>query len=163
VDAYPARLFERGFYMGYFHNDSVPDRDPKSKWYDAQYDAVAYPPYAAGPLYGVSRNVLEWLVRASEDGMLRTDWRNEDVSMGSWLHGTRFQRVHDEGMLRYLECSVRDHTKPPFALHIQTYLGGPDVFRRVQDAKERAAMLSAIRKQSFDHIKQSNILRGKCC
>lgn len=115
-----------GTYMGYFHNDSKPDPRPGSKWSDPVYEATVgaqapYMPYAAGPFYGLSQPAIAFLGRAGAAGALRTDWKNEDVSVGQWLHGTAVHRHHEEGMLRYLEGSTGDRGRVPYALHMQSY------------------------------------------
>jgi len=112
--------------MGYFHNDSRPDPAEGSKWADPTYvasvgESAPYMPYAAGPFYALSQPGIAHLGRSGASGFLRTDWKNEDVTVGQWMHGTAAHRSHEEGILRYLEGSSRNRNCLPFALHMQSY------------------------------------------
>ncbi|XP_046288039.1 UDP-GalNAc:beta-1,3-N-acetylgalactosaminyltransferase 2 isoform X5 [Marmota monax] len=56
--------------------------DRTGKWQELEYPSPAYPAFACGSGYVISRDIVNWL--ASNSGRLKT-YQGEDVSMGIWM------------------------------------------------------------------------------
>ncbi|XP_047376559.1 UDP-GalNAc:beta-1,3-N-acetylgalactosaminyltransferase 2 isoform X3 [Sciurus carolinensis] len=68
------------FWWGNFRLNWAVDRT--GKWQELEYPSPAYPAFACGSGYVVSKDVVDWL--ASNSGRLKT-YQGEDVSMGIWM------------------------------------------------------------------------------
>ncbi|ERM94500.1 beta-1,3-galactosyltransferase GALT1 [Amborella trichopoda] len=76
----------KGLLYGLINSDSKPHRNPESKWYISpeEYNEEAYPPWAHGPGYIVSRDVAASVVHRHKKGRLKL-FKLEDVAMGIWI------------------------------------------------------------------------------
>lgn len=52
------------------------------KWAEPSYESITYPPFACGSGYVITRPVVDWIVRNSNDLKV---YQGEDTSMGIWL------------------------------------------------------------------------------
>ncbi|XP_048223676.1 UDP-GalNAc:beta-1,3-N-acetylgalactosaminyltransferase 2 isoform X2 [Perognathus longimembris pacificus] len=68
--------------------------DRTGKWQELEYPSPAYPAFACGSGYVISRDIVEWLARNS--GRLKT-YQGEDVSMGIWMAAIGPKR-HQDGL-----------------------------------------------------------------
>ncbi|XP_055002686.1 UDP-GalNAc:beta-1,3-N-acetylgalactosaminyltransferase 2 isoform X2 [Sorex araneus] len=68
------------FWWGNFRLNWAVDRT--GKWQELEYPSPAYPAFACGSGYVISRDIVYWLARNS--GRLKT-YQGEDVSMGIWM------------------------------------------------------------------------------
>jgi len=106
-------------YGGCFNNASVVSLDPASKWVDTRFPMRTFPPYAAGPTYYLSHAAVRYLATQLRAGLLATDWRNEDASVGSWLlPARRVSRIHEEGCLRFADAAAHTYGEAPWSMHI---------------------------------------------
>eukprot|EP00088_Acartia_fossae_P055313 TRINITY_DN64199_c0_g1_i1.p1 TRINITY_DN64199_c0_g1~~TRINITY_DN64199_c0_g1_i1.p1 ORF type:complete len:318 (+),score=16.30 TRINITY_DN64199_c0_g1_i1:57-1010(+) len=79
-------------YWGYF--DGRAPIKQTGKWAEAEYNLCdRYIPYAVGGGYILGWDLLKHIVRMG--GMLAT-FKNEDVSIGTWLAGAQIIKIHDE-------------------------------------------------------------------
>lgn len=162
-------LLVRGLYGGFFHNETLRTLDPNSKWFDPHYPALAYPPYANGATYFVSGPWLAWLRASADAGVLETRWKNEDVSLGTWLAGTVVRRFHDEGVLRCLDCEVASYHQDPWVIHIHTraqIVEERDPAHRVRVPNPREARMAFLRTEWARlqrRLSEGKLLRGECC
>ncbi|XP_023326596.1 beta-1,3-galactosyltransferase 6-like isoform X2 [Eurytemora carolleeae] len=66
----------------------------QGKWAEVSYDLCdRYIPYALGGGYGLGWRLVKHIARSAD--MLKL-YKNEDVSVGTWLAGVQVTRVHDE-------------------------------------------------------------------
>ncbi|XP_045715811.1 UDP-GalNAc:beta-1,3-N-acetylgalactosaminyltransferase 2 isoform X2 [Phyllostomus hastatus] len=103
------------FWWGNFRWNWAVDRT--GKWQELEYPSPAYPAFACGSGYVVSRDIVRWL--ASNAGRLKT-YQGEDVSMGIWMAAigpTRYQdslwlceKTCETGMLSSPQYSARELT-----------------------------------------------------
>ncbi len=81
----------RRLYWGYFMGYAYPE--PNGKWKERHwFKCPHYLPYAMGGGYVLSRDVVDILVTLSHKLAL---YKNEDVTVGSWLAPFNLQRKHD--------------------------------------------------------------------
>ncbi|OMO53423.1 hypothetical protein CCACVL1_28661 [Corchorus capsularis] len=75
-----------GLLYGLISFDSSPHRDKDSKWYisEEEWPHSAYPPWAHGPGYIVSRDIAKFIVRGHQERELKL-FKLEDVAMGIWI------------------------------------------------------------------------------
>eukprot|EP00088_Acartia_fossae_P008304 TRINITY_DN13959_c0_g1_i1.p1 TRINITY_DN13959_c0_g1~~TRINITY_DN13959_c0_g1_i1.p1 ORF type:complete len:414 (-),score=26.26 TRINITY_DN13959_c0_g1_i1:109-1311(-) len=79
-------------YWGYFAGRSSIVKT--GKWAETEYNLCdRYIPYALGGGYILGWDVLKHIARMG--GMLAT-FKNEDVSVGTWLAGAKINRIHDQ-------------------------------------------------------------------
>ncbi|XP_024894831.1 UDP-GalNAc:beta-1,3-N-acetylgalactosaminyltransferase 2 [Pteropus alecto] len=91
--------------------------DRTGKWQELEYPSPAYPAFACGSGYVVSKDIVHWL--ASNAGRLKT-YQGEDVSMGIWMAAIGPRRYQDglwlcektcaSGMLSSPQYSARELT-----------------------------------------------------
>lgn len=76
----------RGLLYGLINSDSQPHRSTDSKWYISpeEWHGDAYPPWAHGPGYVVSRDIAKAVYKWYKKGMLKI-FKLEDVAMGIWI------------------------------------------------------------------------------
>ncbi|KAG0494725.1 hypothetical protein HPP92_005719 [Vanilla planifolia] len=74
-----------GLLYGRINYNDKPNRDPNSKWYISQeeWPGEAYPPWAHGPGYVVSRDIAKAVYKQVKRGSLKM-FQLEDVAMGIW-------------------------------------------------------------------------------
>ncbi|KAM5193626.1 UDP-GalNAc:beta-1,3-N-acetylgalactosaminyltransferase 2 [Mantella aurantiaca] len=75
--------------------------DRTGKWQELEYLSPAYPPFACGSGYVLSRDAVLWL--AANAGHLKA-YQGEDVSMGIWMAAIGPRRYQDDGWLCDKEC-----------------------------------------------------------
>uniref|UniRef100_A0A7N6BJC4 Hexosyltransferase n=1 Tax=Anabas testudineus TaxID=64144 RepID=A0A7N6BJC4_ANATE len=92
-------LKRSNFWWGNFRQSWAVDRI--GKWQELEYASPAYPAFACGSGYVVSRDLVEWL--ASNAGKLKA-YQGEDVSMGIWMAAVGPQKYQDPGWLCEKEC-----------------------------------------------------------
>ncbi|KAI4335041.1 hypothetical protein L6164_013725 [Bauhinia variegata] len=65
---------------------SSPHRDEGSKWYisEKEWPHAAYPPWAHGPGYVISRDIAKFIVQGHQERKLKL-FKLEDVAMGIWV------------------------------------------------------------------------------
>uniref|UniRef100_A0A3P8W196 Hexosyltransferase n=1 Tax=Cynoglossus semilaevis TaxID=244447 RepID=A0A3P8W196_CYNSE len=99
VDTYrsvPSKLLQ--FYKCFRQSWAV---DRIGKWQELEYASPAYPAFACGSGYVVSRDLVQWL--ASNAEKLKA-YQGEDVSMGIWMAAVGPQKYQDPGWLCEKEC-----------------------------------------------------------
>uniref|UniRef100_A0A3B3ZB18 Hexosyltransferase n=1 Tax=Periophthalmus magnuspinnatus TaxID=409849 RepID=A0A3B3ZB18_9GOBI len=105
VDTYrnvPTKLlqfYKCNFWWGNFRQSWAVDRI--GKWQELEYPSPAYPAFACGSGYVVSRDLVQWL--ASNAEKLKA-YQGEDVSMGIWMAAVGPQKYQDAGWLCEKEC-----------------------------------------------------------
>lgn len=92
-------LKRSNFWWGNFRQSWAVDRI--GKWQELEYASPAYPAFACGSGYVVSRDLVQWL--ASNAGQLKA-YQGEDVSMGIWMAAVGPQKYQDAGWLCEKEC-----------------------------------------------------------
>uniref|UniRef100_A0A8C8DXW6 Hexosyltransferase n=1 Tax=Oryzias sinensis TaxID=183150 RepID=A0A8C8DXW6_9TELE len=92
-------LKRRHFWWGNFRQNWAVDRI--GKWQELEYASPAYPAFACGSGYVVSRDLVQWL--ASNADQLKA-YQGEDVSMGIWMAAVGPQKYQDAGWLCEKEC-----------------------------------------------------------
>lgn len=82
-----------GLLYGLISFQSSPHRDKNSKWFISQkeWPVEAYPPWAHGPGYIISRDIAKFVVRGHQERTLKL-FKLEDVAMGIWI-----QQYKDSG------------------------------------------------------------------
>ncbi|XP_036402965.1 UDP-GalNAc:beta-1,3-N-acetylgalactosaminyltransferase 2 [Megalops cyprinoides] len=106
VDAVLMKIDHKGlrrsnFWWGNFRQSWAVDR--VGKWQELEYASPAYPAFACGSGYVVSRDLVEWL--ASNAEKLKA-YQGEDVSMGIWMAAVGPRKYQDSGWLCEKECFV---------------------------------------------------------
>uniref|UniRef100_A0A672J8R7 Hexosyltransferase n=1 Tax=Salarias fasciatus TaxID=181472 RepID=A0A672J8R7_SALFA len=104
VDSVLMKIDQKGlkrsnFWWGNFRQSWAVDRI--GKWQELEYASPAYPAFACGSGYVVSRDLVQWL--ASNAGKLKA-YQGEDVSMGIWMAAVGPQKYQDAGWLCEKEC-----------------------------------------------------------
>lgn len=104
VDSVLAKIDQKGlqrsnFWWGNFRQSWAVDRI--GKWQELEYASPAYPAFACGSGYVVSRDLVQWL--ASNADQLKA-YQGEDVSMGIWMAAVGPQKYQDPGWLCEKEC-----------------------------------------------------------
>ncbi|XP_035519925.1 UDP-GalNAc:beta-1,3-N-acetylgalactosaminyltransferase 2 isoform X1 [Morone saxatilis] len=92
-------LKRSNFWWGNFRQSWAVDRI--GKWQELEYASPAYPAFACGSGYVVSRDLVQWL--ASNADKLKA-YQGEDVSMGIWMAAVGPQKYQDPGWLCEKEC-----------------------------------------------------------
>lgn len=92
-------LKRSNFWWGNFRQSWAVDRI--GKWQELEYASPAYPAFACGSGYVVSRDLVQWL--ASNAEKLKA-YQGEDVSMGIWMAAVGPQKYQDSGWLCEKEC-----------------------------------------------------------
>ncbi|KAK9541781.1 hypothetical protein VZT92_001801 [Zoarces viviparus] len=92
-------LKRSNFWWGNFRQSWAVDRI--GKWQELEYASPAYPAFACGSGYVVSRDLVQWL--ASNADQLKA-YQGEDVSMGIWMAAVGPQKYQDPGWLCEKEC-----------------------------------------------------------
>lgn len=92
-------LKRSNFWWGNFRQSWAVDRI--GKWQELEYPSPAYPAFACGSGYVVSRDLVQWL--ASNADKLKA-YQGEDVSMGIWMAAVGPQKYQDSGWLCEKEC-----------------------------------------------------------
>ncbi|XP_059091229.1 beta-1,3-galactosyltransferase 6-like [Tigriopus californicus] len=85
--------YESALYWGLFDGRAPVFRSPRSKWQEADYFLCdKYIPYALGGGYVLSQDLVHFI---AENADLLKLYKNEDVSVGTWLAPLKVNRVHD--------------------------------------------------------------------
>ncbi|XP_051503851.1 UDP-GalNAc:beta-1,3-N-acetylgalactosaminyltransferase 2 isoform X2 [Myxocyprinus asiaticus] len=95
------RLTHSKLWWGNFRQNWAVDR--VGKWQELEYASPAYPAFACGSGYVVSRDLVKWL--ASNAEYLKA-YQGEDVSMGIWMAAVGPRKYQDSGWLCEKECYV---------------------------------------------------------
>ncbi|KAK7901953.1 hypothetical protein WMY93_018722 [Mugilogobius chulae] len=99
-------LKRSNFWWGNFRQSWAVDRI--GKWQELEYPSPAYPAFACGSGYVVSRDLVQWLASNAEKLKLTRYESNrtagEDVSMGIWMAAVGPQKYQDAGWLCEKEC-----------------------------------------------------------
>ncbi|CAI0626415.1 unnamed protein product [Linum tenue] len=87
----------KGLYYGLMAYDSSPHRDKESKWYisEQEWPHAAYPPWAHGPGYIISRDIAKFIVQGHQERNLKL-FKLEDVAMGIWIEEMKKQKNKGE-------------------------------------------------------------------
>ncbi|XP_044070495.1 UDP-GalNAc:beta-1,3-N-acetylgalactosaminyltransferase 2-like isoform X4 [Siniperca chuatsi] len=99
VDTYrnvPSKLLQ--FYKCFRQSWAV---DRIGKWQELEYASPAYPAFACGSGYVVSRDLVQWLASNADKPKA---YQGEDVSMGIWMAAVGPQKYQDPGWLCEKEC-----------------------------------------------------------
>lgn len=104
VDSVLMKIDQKGlkrsnFWWGNFRQSWAVDRI--GKWQELEYASPAYPAFACGSGYVVSRDLVQWLADNAEK--LKA-YQGEDVSMGIWMAAVGPQKYQDAGWLCEKEC-----------------------------------------------------------
>ncbi|XP_076894226.1 hydroxyproline O-galactosyltransferase GALT3-like [Bidens hawaiensis] len=75
-----------GLLYGLVSLESIPQRDKDNKWYISteEWPEDAYPPWAHGPGYVISRDIAKFIVRGHQERNLKL-FKLEDVAVGIWI------------------------------------------------------------------------------
>ncbi|KAF8401247.1 hypothetical protein HHK36_012179 [Tetracentron sinense] len=75
-----------GLLYGLISFESAPHRNKDSKWYISteEWPHAAYPPWAHGPGYIISRDIAKFIVQGHQGRYLKL-FKLEDVAMGIWI------------------------------------------------------------------------------
>ncbi|XP_053769400.1 UDP-GalNAc:beta-1,3-N-acetylgalactosaminyltransferase 2 isoform X2 [Desmodus rotundus] len=98
------------FWWGNFRWNWAVDRT--GKWQELEYPSPAYPAFACGSGYVVSRDIVHWL--ASNAGRLKT-YQGEDVSMGIWMAAVGPKRYQDSLWLCEKTCETGMLSSPQYS------------------------------------------------
>nr|XP_055025433.1 UDP-GalNAc:beta-1,3-N-acetylgalactosaminyltransferase 2 [Misgurnus anguillicaudatus] len=96
-----SRLKQSHLWWGNFRQNWAVDR--VGKWQELEYSSPAYPAFACGSGYVVSRDLVEWLASNAEH--LKA-YQGEDVSMGIWMSAVGPSKYQDSGWLCEKDCYV---------------------------------------------------------
>ncbi|XP_043857595.1 UDP-GalNAc:beta-1,3-N-acetylgalactosaminyltransferase 2 isoform X3 [Dromiciops gliroides] len=110
VDTYrnvPAKLLN--FYRCFRLNWAV---DRTGKWQELEYPSPAYPAFACGSGYVISKDIVHWLAINSE--RLKT-YQGEDVSMGIWMAAIGPKRYQDSLWLCEKTCETGMLSSPQYS------------------------------------------------
>ncbi|XP_006895453.1 PREDICTED: UDP-GalNAc:beta-1,3-N-acetylgalactosaminyltransferase 2 [Elephantulus edwardii] len=89
------------FWWGNFRLNWAVDRT--GKWQELEYPSPAYPAFACGSGYVISRDIVHWM--ASNAQRLKT-YQGEDVSMGIWMAAIGPRRHQDSLWLCEKACTM---------------------------------------------------------
>ncbi|KAG7272541.1 hypothetical protein CRUP_004716 [Coryphaenoides rupestris] len=92
-------LWRNNSWWGNFRQSWAVDRI--GKWQELEYPSPAYPAFACGSGYVVSRDLVQWL--ATNADKLKA-YQGEDVSMGIWMAAVGPDKYQDPGWLCEKEC-----------------------------------------------------------
>lgn len=101
-----------GAYVGNFWIDAKPITAEGNKNYEGNFVGGYYPPYAGGPFYILSRPAIEYVLLNARS--LNWKWRNEDMSVGTWMVGMDIKIVQ-EWKIKLLNW--KHHERPFIAEH----------------------------------------------
>ncbi|XP_071063469.1 UDP-GalNAc:beta-1,3-N-acetylgalactosaminyltransferase 2 isoform X4 [Dasypus novemcinctus] len=110
VDTYrnvPAKLLN--FYRCFRLNWAV---DRTGKWQELEYPSPAYPAFACGSGYVISKDIVHWLASNSE--RLKT-YQGEDVSMGIWMAAIGPRRYQESLWLCEKTCETGMLSSPQYS------------------------------------------------
>ncbi|XP_068270857.1 UDP-GalNAc:beta-1,3-N-acetylgalactosaminyltransferase 2 isoform X6 [Nyctibius grandis] len=110
IDTYrnvPAKLLN--FYRCFRLNWAV---DRTGKWQELEYPSPAYPAFACGSGYVISKDIVQWLASNSE--RLKT-YQGEDVSMGIWMAAVGPKRYQDSLWLCEKTCESGMLSSPQYS------------------------------------------------
>nr|XP_023651972.1 UDP-GalNAc:beta-1,3-N-acetylgalactosaminyltransferase 2-like isoform X2 [Paramormyrops kingsleyae] len=93
------QLKRNNFWWGNFRQSWAVDR--VGKWQELEYASPAYPAFACGSGYVVSRDLVQWL---ADNGDKLKAYQGEDVSMGIWMAAVGPQKYQDPGWLCEKDC-----------------------------------------------------------
>ncbi|KAM5234925.1 UDP-GalNAc:beta-1,3-N-acetylgalactosaminyltransferase 2 isoform 2-T2 [Ctenodactylus gundi] len=99
-----------GLWWGNFRLNWAVDRT--GKWQELEYPSPAYPAFACGSGYVISRDIVDWL--ASNAGRLKT-YQGEDVSMGIWMAAIGPRRHQDSLWLCEKTCTTGMLSSPQYS------------------------------------------------
>ncbi|MFT7806152.1 UDP-GalNAc:beta-1,3-N-acetylgalactosaminyltransferase 2-like [Arapaima gigas] len=104
ADAVLMKIDQKGlkrsnFWWGNFRQSWAVDR--VGKWQELEYASPAYPAFACGSGYVVSRDLVQWL--ADNADKLKA-YQGEDVSMGIWMAAVGPRKYQDPGWLCEKDC-----------------------------------------------------------
>ncbi|XP_019507343.1 PREDICTED: UDP-GalNAc:beta-1,3-N-acetylgalactosaminyltransferase 2 [Hipposideros armiger] len=105
------------FWWGNFRLNWAVDRT--GKWQELEYPSPAYPAFACGSGYVVSRDIVQWL--ASNARRLKT-YQGEDVSMGIWMAAIGPKRYQDSLWLCEKSCEPGMLSSPQYSAQELTEL-----------------------------------------
>ncbi|XP_077024519.1 UDP-GalNAc:beta-1,3-N-acetylgalactosaminyltransferase 2 isoform X3 [Tamandua tetradactyla] len=86
--------------------------DRTGKWQELEYPSPAYPAFACGSGYVISRDIVHWLASNSE--RLKT-YQGEDVSMGIWMAAIGPKRYQDSLWLCEKTCETGMLSSPQYS------------------------------------------------
>ncbi|KAM4828646.1 UDP-GalNAc:beta-1,3-N-acetylgalactosaminyltransferase 2 [Thomomys bottae] len=86
--------------------------DRTGKWQELEYPSPAYPAFACGSGYVISRDIVDWL--AGNSGRLKT-YQGEDVSMGIWMAAIGPKRHQDSLWLCEKTCETGMLSSPQYS------------------------------------------------
>uniref|UniRef100_A0A2D4PGD9 Hexosyltransferase n=2 Tax=Micrurus surinamensis TaxID=129470 RepID=A0A2D4PGD9_MICSU len=86
--------------------------DRTGKWQELEYPSPAYPAFACGSGYVISKDVVEWLARNSERLKI---YQGEDVSMGIWMAAIGPKRYQDDLWLCEKTCESGMLSSPQYS------------------------------------------------
>ncbi|EHH15937.1 hypothetical protein EGK_02114, partial [Macaca mulatta] len=98
------------FWWGNFRLNWAVDRT--GKWQELEYPSPAYPAFACGSGYVISKDIVSWL--ASNSGRLKT-YQGEDVSMGIWMAAIGPKRYQDSLWLCEKTCETGMLSSPQYS------------------------------------------------
>ncbi|XP_044276025.1 UDP-GalNAc:beta-1,3-N-acetylgalactosaminyltransferase 2 isoform X3 [Varanus komodoensis] len=86
--------------------------DRTGKWQELEYPSPAYPAFACGSGYVISKDIVEWL--ASNSDRLKI-YQGEDVSMGIWMAAIGPKRYQDNLWLCEKTCESGMLSSPQYS------------------------------------------------
>ncbi|XP_013908103.1 PREDICTED: UDP-GalNAc:beta-1,3-N-acetylgalactosaminyltransferase 2 isoform X4 [Thamnophis sirtalis] len=86
--------------------------DRTGKWQELEYPSPAYPAFACGSGYVISKDVVEWLASNSERLKI---YQGEDVSMGIWMAAIGPKRYQDDLWLCEKTCESGMLSSPQYS------------------------------------------------
>ncbi|XP_054675759.1 UDP-GalNAc:beta-1,3-N-acetylgalactosaminyltransferase 2 isoform X5 [Grus americana] len=86
--------------------------DRTGKWQELEYPSPAYPAFACGSGYVISKDIVQWLASNSE--RLKT-YQGEDVSMGIWMAAVGPKRYQDSLWLCEKTCQSGMLSSPQYS------------------------------------------------
>ncbi|KAJ8794096.1 hypothetical protein J1605_019088 [Eschrichtius robustus] len=98
------------FWWGNFRLNWAVDRT--GKWQELEYPSPAYPAFACGSGYVITRDIVRWL--AGNSGRLKT-YQGEDVSMGIWMAAIGPKRYQDSLWLCEKTCETGMLSSPQYS------------------------------------------------
>ncbi|XP_027265232.1 UDP-GalNAc:beta-1,3-N-acetylgalactosaminyltransferase 2 isoform X6 [Cricetulus griseus] len=98
------------FWWGNFRLNWAVDRT--GKWQELEYPSPAYPAFACGSGYVISKDIVDWL--AGNSGRLKT-YQGEDVSMGIWMAAIGPKRHQDTLWLCEKTCETGMLSSPQYS------------------------------------------------
>ncbi|XP_051023838.1 UDP-GalNAc:beta-1,3-N-acetylgalactosaminyltransferase 2 isoform X3 [Acomys russatus] len=110
------------FWWGNFRLNWAVDRT--GKWQELEYPSPAYPAFACGSGYVISKDIVDWL--AGNSGRLKT-YQGEDVSMGIWMAAIGPKRHQDSLWLCEKTCETGMLSSPQYS---------PEELSRLWELKE---------------------------